>query len=74
MTQKELILCFLLLSTGNALALENPSFEASEALYGWRSAIIKEGHEPVIRVVRSEHKRGKQALLIAAKDPASSAG
>ncbi len=70
MTRKEFILCFLLLSTGNAWALENPSFEASEALYGWRSAIIKEGHEPVIRVVRSEHKRGKQALLIAAKEPA----
>ena len=70
MARKKFILCFLLFSTGNAWALENPSFEAPEALYGWRSAIMKEGQEPVIRVVRSEHKRGKQALLIAAKDPA----
>jgi hypothetical protein len=70
MPARELIVCLLLVLAADVRGLENPSFEASEPLQSWRSAIIKEGREPVIRVDRSQRRTGKQSLLIAAKDPA----
>ncbi|MHC4289153.1 MAG: serine hydrolase [Planctomycetota bacterium] len=63
-------LCALLLMTVNTFALENPSFENEDPLYGWHCVVIKGGQEPSILSDCNDRKEGKQSLLITSKDPA----
>jgi len=70
MARKASVICLLLVVAGSARGLENPSFEAADPLSGWRTVVMEEGRDPVIRADRSQRKEGKQSLFVEAKDPA----
>ncbi len=59
----------VVLASACAFALENGSFESSDAMEGWRAVVITDGRVPVIRA-EGEAKDGKQCLLVQAEEPA----